>query len=166
MAKLPYDKLIKTVATLSGLTKKECKAVIDDYIYVIKNAIINGMEVEMKGLGFFKLIYYPPKEPMFLPNVRKGGVKEWTEAKEEYNYPKFMMYKSFARKVREITEGNAFDTRGRKNKETPDMRPEDYEKFSQRLDEFRFETDDFDDVHFNAQPIVKRVGDKNANEKH
>lgn len=159
MAKLQYDTLIKTVATLSGLTKKECKAVIDDYIYVLKNALMNGMEIELKGLGYFKLRYCPPKEPMYLPNVRLGGEKAWTSPKAEYNYPMFVMYKSFTKRVRELTEGNAFDTRGKRNKETPDMKADEYEKFAQRLEEYKFESEEFDDLEYDMHPVVERVGE-------
>lgn len=156
MAKLTYNKVVQSVAMLSGLTQKQCKAVMDDYMYVIRNAILNGMEIEIKGIGYFGLKYRPPKEPRLMPNVQRGGEMCWSNPKEEYNYPIFTMYKSFVQKVREVTEGNAFKTQRKKGINESIMTTEEYEIFSKRLDEMKFNNPEFDDDDYEGQPEVER----------
>ena len=158
MARLGFDTIVHSVSTLSGLTKKECRAVLTDFMYVVRNALLNGMEVEMKGIGLFGLKYRPPKEPRLMPNVAQGGAMTWTKPKEEYNYPIFTVYKSVAKKVRDVTEGNAFKPKDDK-KYGVDMTLEEYDEFSKRLDELNFDSPDFDDEDFLGQPSVEREFD-------
>lgn len=144
MAKLGLDKVVESVAALSGLSQRECRAVISDYIYVIRTALLNGMEVELKGLGCFGLRYKPPKEPRLMPDVTKGGEMSWSKPKEEYNQPIFTMYKAFAGQVREATEGHAFKPNKKKgNKVECTMTPEEYAAFAERIDKMNFDDEDF-----------------------
>lgn len=144
MAKLGLDKVVESVAALSGLSQRECRAVISDYIYVIRTALLNGMEVELKGLGCFGLRYKPPKEPRLMPDVTKGGEMSWSKPKEEYNQPIFTMYKGFAGQVREATEGHAFKPNDKKgNKVECTMTPEEYAVFAERISNMNFDDEDF-----------------------
>ncbi len=156
MARLGLDKIVQSVSALCGLSQKECRAVINDFIYVIRTSVLNGMEIELKGIGYFGLKYRPPKEPRLMPDVTKGGEMSWSRPKEEYNYPTFTMHKSFVQAVREITEGHAFKSNKKGNRVMIDMTPEDYEKFAKHLDEINFESEDFEDEDFVGQPRVER----------
>lgn len=156
MAKITMDKIVRSVALLSGLTQKECRAVIDDYIYVLKTAILNGMEVELKDVGYFSLKYRPAKESRLIPDVTKGGAMSWCRPKEEYNYPMFTVYKGFAKKVREVTEGHAFRMKNDKGVVQAEMTPEEYEKFTNHLKEINYDSEDFDDEDYVGRARVER----------
>jgi nucleoid DNA-binding protein len=156
MARLSYEKVIQSVAMLSGLTKKECRAVIDDYMYIIRTSILNGMEIEIKNVGYFGLKYRPPKESRLMPDITKGGKMSWSSPKEEYNYPIFTMYKSFVKKVREVTEGHAFKTKRKRGINEATMSPEEYDEFSKRLDNMNFDSVDFDDDDYDGQANIER----------
>lgn len=157
--KIKQEKIIEAVSSLSGLSREKCRIVLNDYFYVIRLAMLNGMEVELKGLGVFKLRYKPAKESRLMPDVTKGGEMNWTAPKEEYNYPYFSPYQSFVQKMRSVTEGHAFKPNDESRNSNYAISPEEYDEFSKRLDELGFDEDEFDDDEFEGMAKVEREVD-------
>jgi nucleoid DNA-binding protein len=104
MARISQKRVVEMVSELSGLTHKECRTVIDDYITVIQEVLKVGLEVSMPTLGIFKLKYKAPKKGRVQFNIRTRK-EEMTEDKAEYNAPAFYFAPMFRQEVRELTDG-------------------------------------------------------------
>lgn len=105
MKKLSQKKTVELVSELSGLTKKECRTVMEDYITVIQEGLKAGFEMQLPLLGIFSLKYKSPKEGTFKSNIKTGNI-EMTKDKDEYNSPSFRFSKMFRQEIRDLTEGN------------------------------------------------------------
>ena len=105
MPKLSQKVMVDLVAELSGLTKKECKTVMEDYVTVIQESLKAGFDVNVPQLGVFSLKYKPPKEGLLLTNIATGE-RELTSPKDEYNAPSFSFSRLFRQEIRELTDGN------------------------------------------------------------
>lgn len=61
--------IIGKITEAVGLTKIETEAVINGFIVVINEALKNGQEVEIRGLGSFRII---EREPRLARNPKTG----------------------------------------------------------------------------------------------
>lgn len=61
--------IISIIATATGLTKIETEAVINGFISTIQNSLRNGEEIEIRGLGSFRII---DREPRLARNPKTG----------------------------------------------------------------------------------------------
>lgn len=104
--KISQQKVIQLVSQLSGLTQKECRVVLEDYITVLRNCCLNGIEVSLPTIGVLTQKYKPYRDPIILPNVVYGGKMMPTSAREEHNIPSFRMYKAFVDEMRQSTWKN------------------------------------------------------------
>lgn len=62
--------IVSTVAEAVGMTKIETEAVINGFIYAIHQALKNGKEVEIRGLGSLRII---DREPRKARNPKTGA---------------------------------------------------------------------------------------------
>ena len=49
-----------------GYTKRVSGLVLDDVFSIIENALVSGIDVEMKGIGTFKTVVMPEKQAVSL----------------------------------------------------------------------------------------------------
>jgi nucleoid DNA-binding protein len=71
MTNLTKADIIQRISEAVGLQKIETEAVINGFIYVINDALKNGQEVEIRGLGSFRII---EREPRLARNPKTGKV--------------------------------------------------------------------------------------------
>lgn len=109
--KMPQYKIVQLVSTLSGLSRRECKTVINDYITVVRECMMNGFEVVLPEIGIIGSKYHKAKPERYMPNVNHNGEMRLVEAKKEYDSPSFRFSKPFVEEMREATYGNPFHTR-------------------------------------------------------
>lgn len=104
--KISQKKVVQLVSQLSGLSQKQCAVVLDDYMTVLTNCCLNGMEVPLPGIGFLSVKYKPYRAPEMKPNVTKGGAMCLTKGTPEHNIPHFRFALPFKEDMRYITMGN------------------------------------------------------------
>lgn len=104
--RISQQKVVQLVSELSGLTQKQCRVVLEDYITVLRNCCLNGVEVSLPTMGVLTQKYKPYRDPITLPNVAYGGKMMPTSPREEHNIPSFRMYKAFVEEMKELTWKN------------------------------------------------------------
>lgn len=67
---LTKAEIVSKVADAVGLTKIETEAVINGFIYVINETLKSGNEIEIRGLGSFRII---ERQPRLARNPKTGG---------------------------------------------------------------------------------------------
>lgn len=67
---LTKAEIVSKVAVAVGLTKIETEAVINGFIVAINESLKNGHEIEIRGLGSFRII---ERQPRLARNPKTGG---------------------------------------------------------------------------------------------
>lgn len=67
---LTKAEIVSQVADAVGLTKIETEAVINGFIYIINQSLKDGNEIEIRGLGSFRII---ERQPRLARNPKTGG---------------------------------------------------------------------------------------------
>lgn len=104
--RISQQKVVQLVSQLSGLNQKECRVVLQDYITVLRNCCLNGIEVSLPTIGVLSQKYKPYREPIMKPNILHGGKLTLTSPREEHNIPSFRMYKTFVEEMQDMTWKN------------------------------------------------------------
>lgn len=53
--------LVEYMAGRTGMTKRECSAVLDSLLYVIRDGLQRGEKVRVAGLGYFEVKHRMPR---------------------------------------------------------------------------------------------------------
>jgi nucleoid DNA-binding protein len=67
---LTKAEIVSKISEGVGLTRIETEAVVNGFIAVINEALKNGQEVEIRGLGSFRII---ERQPRIARNPKTGG---------------------------------------------------------------------------------------------
>ncbi len=82
--------IIETISEASGITRIETETVVNGFISAIQQALKEGNEVEIRGLGSFRIINREPRkarnpksgETVFLPRRRTPRIKPSSELRK------------------------------------------------------------------------------------
>lgn len=84
--------IVETIATRTGLTKFETKAVVDGFLLSIIDALAEGKRIELRGFGVFSV---KSRKPRMARNPRTGDPVPL----EERFIPTFKVSSEFQEKV-------------------------------------------------------------------
>lgn len=102
--KITQHQIVQMVSELSGLTQKQCKTVIDDYLTVVRDCCLNGLTVVIPLIGTLSPIYKCKMDERVFYNVFYK--KEMTyPPREEHNVPFLKVSRYFIEEMREKTWG-------------------------------------------------------------
>lgn len=71
---VPHDDIIKEVSRNTGYTKNDVKEVIEEYLKLIREHILNRSPIRLKGIGIIYAMVHPPK----------NGVKMGANTEDKY----------------------------------------------------------------------------------
>lgn len=106
--KMRQTDIIRLVSELSGLSQKDCRNVIENYVHILRECVLAGREVCLPMFGTMTLKYKPAKPERYMPNVRKNGEISLVKARPAHNIPIFRPSAILRREMEERTWGNPY----------------------------------------------------------
>jgi len=106
---LKKEELIRLVSLHSDVDPTNVRKVLRSFPIVIKEVMLKGYKVSVNGVGYFTHKYIKPTEDRdwYNPKMQK---KVPILGHPGYNFPKFVWAAKLKDEMRELTEGNPFDT--------------------------------------------------------
>lgn len=102
---LPNEEIVALISDCTDVLRADVVDVLDCYIMLLKEALLEGFMVNIPDVGFFGNTYIPKRSGIVANGLRAAG-QPWE--REEHNAPTFKFYKGFKRAMEERTSQNPY----------------------------------------------------------
>lgn len=103
--RLSKEETVKEIYNRTGLPQDSIIRIIEAYVEIIRESIIAGVEVSMRGLGVFTYKTYQPRDIVLRMTPKYGSFKKGdTVHVKGYRVPYFRVTKNCKQEMREKTE--------------------------------------------------------------